>query len=62
MLARTCRQDSKLDAMVLSRAVDGAYAARWSLPDASYKPLLLVKGFEVPPRQHYYLYRCADLR
>jgi hypothetical protein len=62
MLVRACQQDSNLDAMVLTRAVDGAYAARWSLPDASYKPLLLVKGFEVPPRQHYYLYRCADLR
>jgi hypothetical protein len=62
MLANACRQDSSLDAMVLSRAVDGAYAAQWSLPKAFYRPWLLYKGYDVPPLQHFYLYRCADLR
>jgi hypothetical protein len=62
MLAQACRQDSNLDAMVLTRAVDGAYAARWSLPRAFYRPWLLYKGYDVPPLQHFYLYRCADLR
>jgi hypothetical protein len=62
LLRQTCQQDTNLDAMVLSRAVDGAYAARWSLPEPVYEPWLLLKGFDVPPQQHFYLYRCADLR
>jgi hypothetical protein len=62
MLVHACRQDSNLDAMVLTRAVEGAYAARWSLPRAFYRPWLLYKGYDVPPLQHFYLYRCSDLR
>lgn len=62
MLARACRQDSSLDAMVLSRGVDGAYVAEWSLPRPHYRPWLLHEGYDVPPLQHFYLYRCADLR
>jgi hypothetical protein len=62
MLAHACRQDTNLDAMVLTRAVDGAYVAQWSLPEPAYEPWLLLKGFDVPPLQNFYLYRCADLR
>lgn len=62
MLAKACRQDANLAAMVLSRRVEGAYAARWSLQKPLYYPWLLLKGFDVPPRRDFYLYRCVDLR
>jgi hypothetical protein len=62
MLVYACRQDSSLDALVLSRAVEGAYTATWSLPRTFYHPWLLYEGYDVPPLQHLYLYRCADLR
>jgi hypothetical protein len=61
MLAETCRRDRALDAMVLSRAVEGAYAATWDLPKPLYEPVAARKGSPRPPITRYYLYRCSDL-
>ena len=61
MLADTCRRDRALDAMVLSRVVDGAYAATWDLPKPLYEPVAAQKGSPRPPITRYYLYRCSDL-
>jgi hypothetical protein len=62
LLADTCRSDPALDAMVLSRAVEGAYAATWSPRSPIYEPAALRKGAHRPPIGRYFLYRCADLR
>lgn len=62
MLADACRTDRALDAMVLSRAVEGAYAATWDPPMPLYEPVAARKGIPRRPVTRYYLYRCADLR
>ncbi len=62
MLASACRADSALDAMVLSRAVPGAYAAEWDTPAPIYDLDAAKRGVVRPPIRRLYLYRCADLR
>lgn len=61
ILADTCRKDTMLDAMVLSRAVPGAYAASWRLPSPVYDERWIMKSKDHPPIYQLYLYRCADL-
>ena len=62
LLVSTCRRDGALDAMVLSRAVPGAYAAQWDVPTPVYDVDAARMGVSRPPINRFYLYRCADLR
>ena len=62
MLMSACRRDGALDAMVLSRAVPGAYVAQWDAPTPIYEMDAVRNGETRPPVSRLYLYRCADLR
>jgi hypothetical protein len=48
--------------MVLSRRVDGAYAAEWDMPFRIYDTQAIGKEGGRQPIRTLYLYRCADLR
>ncbi len=61
-LADVCGRDRALDAMVLSRRVDGAYAAEWDMPFRIYDTQAIGKEGGRQPIRTLYLYRCADLR
>jgi hypothetical protein len=61
-LRDACRGDAALDALVLSRGVAGAYAARWDLPFAIPERSQIANGAPARTVQTLYLYRCADLR
>lgn len=61
-LAAVCAQDAGLHALVLSRAVEGSYAAAWDTPIPLYDVWAVTRGIARPPIRRFYLYRCDDLR
>lgn len=61
-LVAACGQDPALDALVLSRAVAGSFAAAWDTPAPVYDVWAAVRGIAREPIRRFYLYRCSDLR
>lgn len=61
-LAAVCRDAAGLDALVLSRAVEGSAAAAWDLPAPIYDKREIPEKGAVSEIRRLYLYRCADLR
>lgn len=61
-LTRACAGDTALGAMVLSRAVEGAYTAVWDPPAPFYDTWMAQRGIAQVPVRRYYLYRCDELR
>lgn len=61
-LASVCRDAHGLDALVLSRAVEGSATAAWDLPLPIYDKRAFLKTGTLSEIRRLYLYRCADLR
>jgi hypothetical protein len=61
-LAAACRDAPGLDAMVMARALPGAYAAEWALPTPIHFTEAAQKDLMLPPIRRLYLYLCADLK
>jgi hypothetical protein len=61
VLVSTCGRDRELHALVLSRAVEGSYAAAWDLPEPIYDAWAALRGIARPPVRRFYLYLCDDL-